>query len=260
MHSLLLLLLASFLIAGVTAASTARSSSCWPKSCGRLNITYPFWLEEPGRPPCGPPAFQLKCNSSGAFLSKSIYQASQVVSIFAENQSLHVVNHNLPLATGCPAPTFNISIVPQPLIFSKANKELLFLGKCIGSRPAVSTGFRNLPCDNQSFVRLGDGRNFSRQHIQGGIPPGCFFSFVPTLGVPDGSEDDYIAAMNNGFLLEWTAVPGHCPECMASGGKCAYGTTDLVFACNCSSSMLPEKCVRAGSGAMHQRRRPGARR
>jgi hypothetical protein len=57
-------------------------------------------VEEPGRPPCGPPAFQIKCNSSGSFVSRSVYQAYQVVSIFPDNQSLHVVNHNLPLATG----------------------------------------------------------------------------------------------------------------------------------------------------------------
>ena len=46
-----------------------------PKACGSLNISYPFWLEEPGRPPCGSPSFQLKCNSSGAFLSRSMFQA-----------------------------------------------------------------------------------------------------------------------------------------------------------------------------------------
>ncbi|CAL4951326.1 unnamed protein product [Urochloa decumbens] len=236
MHSLLLLLLASFLIAG------ARSSSCWPKECNGLNITYPFWKEEPGRPPCGPPAFQLKCNRSGAFLSKSVYQAYKVVSIFAENQSLHVVDVNLPLATGCPPPTFNVSIVPRPLVFSKANKDLLFLSKCTRSSQAVPAGFRSLPCDSKSFVRLGNGQNFSRDHIEGGIPPGCLFSFVPTLGAPDGNGDDYIAGMNNGFLLEWTEVPGHCAECMASGGECAYGNTGLVSSCKCSGGILPDKC------------------
>jgi hypothetical protein len=242
----LLLLLAAFLLPPPSAA-TAQQPSCWPKTCKGLNITYPFWVEERGRPPCGPPAFQIKCNSTGAFLSRSVYQAYQVVSIFPNNQSLHVVNHNLPLDTGCPAPTFNVSLFGGLILFSKANKELLFLGKCTGLQPAVSTGFRSLSCDRSSFVRLGDGRNFSSQSIQlGGIPPGCLFTVVPTLGLgaPDGNgDDDYIAGMRNGFLLEWGEVPGHCPECMASDGVCTYsGDAGLKFACNCSGSLRPEKC------------------
>uniref|UniRef100_K3XPZ1 Wall-associated receptor kinase galacturonan-binding domain-containing protein n=1 Tax=Setaria italica TaxID=4555 RepID=K3XPZ1_SETIT len=247
MPPLLLLLLASFLLPPPAAsAGTAQPSSCWPKTCGGLNITYPFWLEERDRPPCGPPAFQLKCNSSGAFMVKSVYQAYRVVSIFAENQSLHVVDINLPLDTGCPAPTFNVSLVPRPLAFSKANKELLFLSKCTaGSQPEDSTGFHSLPCDRSAFVRLGDGRNFSRSHIQGGIPPGCFFAFVPILEVPNGNGDEYVVSLKKGFLLEWTTVPGHCPDCMESGGECVYSDTGLNFACKCSGTLLPEKCAAA---------------
>ncbi|CAO2180827.1 unnamed protein product [Urochloa humidicola] len=146
----LLVLLAFFLLLAEAASNAAQPSSCLPKECNGLNITYPFWLEEPGQPPCGPAAFQLKCNSSGAFLSSSLYQAYKVISIFPENQSLHVVDVNLPLETGCPTPTFNVSIIPQPLVFSKANKELLFLGKCTGPSPAVPAGFRSLPCDPTS--------------------------------------------------------------------------------------------------------------
>ncbi|CAL4965066.1 unnamed protein product [Urochloa decumbens] len=243
MPLLLLLLLASFLLLEKAAASAAEPepSSCRPKDCYGLNITYPFWLEDPGRPPCGPPSFMLKCNSSGAFLSRSPYQAYKVISIFPENKSLHAVDINLPLATGCPAPTFNVSLFGGQIVFSKTNKELLFLGKCTGPSPAssVPAGFRSLRCDNSSFVRLGDGLNFSSQRIQGGVPPGCLFTVVPTLGAPDGNGDDYIAGMNNGFLLEWREVPGHCPECMASGGVCVYGDK---FACNCSGTLSPEKC------------------
>ncbi|RLN25019.1 hypothetical protein C2845_PM07G03530 [Panicum miliaceum] len=93
------------------------------------------------------------------------------------------------------------------------------------------------------LVRLGDGGDFSRQRVQGGVPPGCLFSFVPILGALDGNGDGYIAGMKNGFLLEWTEVPGDCPECIASGGECVYGgETGLTFACKCSGSLRPEKC------------------
>ncbi|XP_039846571.1 LEAF RUST 10 DISEASE-RESISTANCE LOCUS RECEPTOR-LIKE PROTEIN KINASE-like 2.4 isoform X3 [Panicum virgatum] len=248
--SILFLLLASFLLRPAAAgaeqpAAQSSTSSCWPKACGDLSITYPFWVEEPGRPPCGPPAFNLKCNSSGAFLSSSIYQAYRVESIFPKNRSLHVVDINLPLATGCPAPISNVSFIARPLFFSKANRELLFLGKCTESQPEPSAGFHSLPCDSSSFVRLADGRNFSSSHVQGGIPPSCFFAFAPVLVPPRGNGDEYLASLRKGFLLEWTEVPGDCPECMASGGECVYDDTGLTFACNCSGSLRPEKCGRS---------------
>ncbi|XP_008654825.1 uncharacterized protein [Zea mays] len=245
MQLLLLLLLASFLLRLPAAAASAADSSsgCWPKTCGDLNVTYPFWVEEPVRPPCGPPSFQLMCNGSRAFLSRSVYQAYQVLGIFPENNSFHVVDHNFPLVTGCPAPTMNISL-PGAFVFSRANKELLFLGKCTGFPPAESAGFRSLPCDNSSFVRLGDGRNFSSQSIQGGVPQGCLFTVLPTLGAPDGNGDDYVASMKNGFLVDWEAVPGDCPKCMARGGECTYGGPDAEFACDCSGG----KCGTKGNG------------
>ncbi|XP_066308467.1 LEAF RUST 10 DISEASE-RESISTANCEUS RECEPTOR-LIKE PROTEIN KINASE-like 1.2 [Miscanthus floridulus] len=98
------------LVASQTTEPPEQQGCSSPKACGSLNISYPFWLEEPGQPPCGSPSFQLKCNSSGAFLSRSMFQAYRVVNIFYQNSSLHVVDENLPLAAGCPAPCFNLSL------------------------------------------------------------------------------------------------------------------------------------------------------
>ncbi|WVZ72165.1 hypothetical protein U9M48_020670 [Paspalum notatum var. saurae] len=227
----------------------ASASSCWPKTCGGLNITYPFWVQEPSGPTCGSPYFQINCTSTGAFLVRSVFQTYQVLYIFTHNNSVHVVDHFLPLANSCPAPTVNISFPTADLITSKANRELLFLGKCTGSKPESSAGFHSLACDNTSYVRLGDGRDFSSHGIQGGVPPGCLFSVVPIRWAPDGNGDDYIAGMRNGFLLEWTEVPGDCPKCMDSGGECVYSNTGDAFNCSCSGSLLPEVCACAGGAS-----------
>ncbi|GJN37556.1 hypothetical protein PR202_gb26527 [Eleusine coracana subsp. coracana] len=214
--------------AAAAAARPANLSSCLPKKCGNLDISYPFWLEEPSGARCGSPSFQLKCNSSGAFLSRSVLQSYRVVSIFVHNNSFHVVDDNLPLATGCPAPFFNISlgIGLAPFLISTTNYQLLFLSKCKEPSPSVPPGFRRMPCNNLSFVN----------------------DVVPTLGAPDGSGDDHVARMKNGFLLKWTGLSTDCPGCVASGGECMYGDNGVGFACKCSDGMHHVKCVASGVG------------
>uniref|UniRef100_A0A0E0MR31 non-specific serine/threonine protein kinase n=1 Tax=Oryza rufipogon TaxID=4529 RepID=A0A0E0MR31_ORYRU len=230
---------ASFL--ELPAPASSSSPGCLPTPCGKLTISYPFWLEEPGRPPCGSPPFQLKCNATGAYLTHTIYEAYRVVDIFTGNHTVHVVDENLPLATGCPAPPFNISdgIWQAPFVISEANAELRFLS-CNKSLPAAAAppGFHSLPCDDQnSSVRL-----VSDHHLhEDGIPPGCNFTVVPIVQRHNGSMAGYIASMRSGFLLEWAVVSGDCPKYQVSGGNCTY-SDDLEFACNCPDGMHPDKC------------------
>ncbi|XP_015697568.1 LEAF RUST 10 DISEASE-RESISTANCE LOCUS RECEPTOR-LIKE PROTEIN KINASE-like 1.2 isoform X3 [Oryza brachyantha] len=251
---LLLLLVASFLKLPAPASSAnSTSPGCSPaSSCGNLTVSYPFWIREPGQPLCGSPSFQLRCNASGAYLARSIFGAYRVDRIFTGNNSFRVVDENLPLATGCPAPSFNIShgIWQAPFVISRANAKLHFLS-CNQSLPVAPPGFHSQPCaaaNNTSFVRLaGDG-------IQGGTPPppppGCNFTEVPILERPDGSRDGYVGSMRSGFLLEWAVVSEDCPKCVASGGQCMY-TDDLRFACNCTEGMQTEKCDEFGKSKEH---------
>ncbi|KAF8705059.1 hypothetical protein HU200_031319 [Digitaria exilis] len=220
---------------------------CSPKPCGNLNITYPFWLEDPEHPPCGSPPFQLKCNTSGAFLTHSMYQAYRVIAIFPQNKSLHVVDENLPLAAGCPAPCFNLSLATIGLgafAVSKANSELRFLSKCDDETlPEVLPGFRRLNCTgDDSFV--GFGRRFGSSGVRyRAIPPGCLVSVVPVLPVLVADRHDYVASMRRGFLLEWTAVSGDCSRCTASGGECMYPDNGVGFSCNCPDGIhYPTSC------------------
>ncbi|KAL6848221.1 hypothetical protein ACP4OV_022349 [Aristida adscensionis] len=244
---LLLLLLASFLLAAASHGHAQRPS-CSPKACGELSISYPFWLEEPGQPPCGPPSFQLICNNTRAYLRRSMFQAYRVVGISLETNSFHVVDENLPLATGCPAPPFNVFFgvgLLGTFAIARANKKLVFLHNCTEPRRAEPPGFRRVSCPNRTdaFVRLSDGDIGHRAPATATVRPDCNVTVVPTLGPLNGSKDDYLASMRNGFLLEWAVVSEGCPECMASGGECMYGGDNgLGFACNCSGVMQPEKC------------------
>ncbi|VAH55939.1 unnamed protein product [Triticum turgidum subsp. durum] len=227
---LLLLLVASILELPAPAAA-----ACSPKKCGDLNISYPFWLEEPGRPPCGSPSFQLNCNGSQALLSRSILGAYQVVQVFAENSSFLAVDRNLPLHDGCPKFWFNISLGLglSPFVISKRNKELLVLDKCTEQK-VTPPGFNRTGCANESFIRLGGEYGSHREPVL----PACRLSVVPVLGFPGG--DDYVRSMKQGFLLEWTVPSDNCPKCEASGGQCRYANDGTGFSCHCSGDVYPE--------------------
>ncbi|BAS70280.1 Os01g0137282 [Oryza sativa Japonica Group] len=230
------LVLASFLLLLCHHAH----ADCEPATCGNLTINPPFWLDEPGRPPCGPPTFQLQCRGSEAFVAHSFFQTYQVVRIFTGNSSVVVVDRSLPLESGCPVPWFNISIgfVMGPFLISRANKELVFVHNCTTTKRRPPQGFRRMPCSpDESFVFLGDGRPRL-------LLPGCSMSVVPVLGLQDG---DYVASMRRGLLLEWMLVPGDCQKCSASGGQCEYSSDGMGFSCKCPSGVHnPTSCVAGG--------------
>ncbi|KAM3346358.1 hypothetical protein ACQJBY_020748 [Aegilops geniculata] len=236
---LLLLLVASFLRLPAPAAA-----ACSPKRCGDLNVTYPFWLEEKGQPPCGSPSFQLNCNGSQALLTRSMFGAYQVVQVFAENSSFLAVDKNLPLDDGCPRFWFNISLGLglSPFVISKKNKELLVLDNCT-KQQVTPPGFNRTRCANESFYRLGEEYG-THLDSRGDLPPACRLSVVPVLGFPGG--DGYVPSMRQGFLLEWTVPSDDCPKCEASGGQCRYANDGTGFSCHCSGDVYPEKCGDSG--------------
>ncbi|KAM3197955.1 hypothetical protein ACQJBY_073200 [Aegilops geniculata] len=233
----LLLILVSFLRLP-PPGSAADPLPCSPRTCGNLSIAYPFWLQEDGQPPCGPPSFQLNCNGSQALLSRSMFGSYQVVQVFTENSSFIAVDKNLPLDDGCPRYWFNISlgIGLSPFVISNKNRELLVLDNC--SKQVTPPGFNRTRCANESFYRLGGGYGSHRELA--GLPPACRLSVVPVLGFPD--SDSYVSSMRQGFLLEWTALLDECPKCEASGGQCSYANDGTGFSCNCDDGLRPDEC------------------
>ncbi|XP_015693187.2 LEAF RUST 10 DISEASE-RESISTANCE LOCUS RECEPTOR-LIKE PROTEIN KINASE-like 2.1 [Oryza brachyantha] len=222
-------------------------ADCEPTTtCGNLTVKPPFWLGEPGRPPCGPPSFQLQCRGGEAFVAHSFFQTYQAVRIFTDNSSAVVVDRSLPLESGCPVPWFNISIgfVMGPFLISRANKELVFVHNCTTKRrTAPPEGFRRMPCSpDESFVFLGEGRRYT--------PPECSLSVVPVRGFQDG---DYVASMRQGLLLEWMLVPGDCQKCSASGGQCDYSNDGMGFTCKCPDGVQSPTNCSAGSKGSHRK-------
>jgi hypothetical protein len=237
--SLLLPLLA---VASFLRLPPPAGAACSPKRCGDLTVAYPFWLEEPGQPPCGSPSFQLRCNGTQALLSRSMFGLYQVLEIFTENSSFLAVDNNLPLDDGCLPRWFNISLGLglSPFVISTQNSELLVLYNCTTPQEVVPDGFLRMPCASESFIRHGGGYG-AHHDYPGNLPPACRLSVVPVLGVP-GGVDEYVGSMKGGFLLEWTVPSDNCPRCVASGGQCRYRNDGSGFSCNCSGAVYPDQC------------------
>nr|CAB3476357.1 unnamed protein product [Digitaria exilis] len=80
------------LAAATTNGNGANNTSCSPARCGDLNITYPFSLSGVQPLYCGFPAFDLTCNDSRAYLTRTYREKLyHVEDISYANQSLVVV-------------------------------------------------------------------------------------------------------------------------------------------------------------------------
>nr|CAB3472302.1 unnamed protein product [Digitaria exilis] len=247
MHPRLLLLLAflaSLQQLSTTINATTIDSDCPPATCGNLTITYPFSLVGQVTSSCGPPAFQLTCNNSGAgaFLGSSYIR---VLDIDYGNRSLVAVHVLLAADAACTI-MFNVSsafAITDRFTISASNRELYVLSKCGGTLPPAGA----VPVTNCSgnsshaFAYLGGGYGTGSPPANGGH---CELAVFPVLGseAEGATAASYRRLIRSGFLLEWEPV-GDCDACTASGGRCRYVANTTEFACLCTDGTLqPSIC------------------
>ncbi|KAJ1282708.1 hypothetical protein BS78_03G071600 [Paspalum vaginatum] len=246
-HGRLLLLsaLACLLAHAGTAADTATTTTCAPRTCGNLTIAYPFWLPDntsssPAQ--CGPAAFEVDCTGGRASLARSFRGGYKLLRVSYEARTMVVANDNLQTdARGCPVPRIDVSasLSLAPFAASPANAQLVFLFNCTGGSAG---GFVNVTCPGapRAVARLDPAYNTTAARAVAG---GCDHSIVPVLGSPGASAGDYPRLLRGGYMLQWTASPGDCAACNASGGRCGYDSEADAFACNCDDgSVRPAKC------------------
>ncbi|KAL6626692.1 hypothetical protein ACP70R_030418 [Stipagrostis hirtigluma subsp. patula] len=176
-------------------------------------ITYPFWLGGRDTSSCGPPAFQLTCNSSasGAFLSGSYIR---VLDIDYDSRSLVAVH---------------------TLLAADADCTIFFIASCafaITDRFRISPTNRELyvPCSGNSsrnFAYLGGIYGMSRPPANDGR---CELAVFLVLGseAQGATAASYRRLIKDGFRLEWWEPVGDCNACRASGGqpvpvRCQHG-------------------------------------
>uniref|UniRef100_A0A0D3HIM7 Wall-associated receptor kinase C-terminal domain-containing protein n=1 Tax=Oryza barthii TaxID=65489 RepID=A0A0D3HIM7_9ORYZ len=128
------------------------------------------------------------------------------------------------------------------LAVSRANSELLFSANCSRTPPTGS-----LPVNCTAAAASGSCP-WTGCTIPAAPPRAVdTYSVVPVLPWSElRSARDYAGLVRRGFLLEWTAVPGDCAACNASGGECRYDAGAMAFGCFCPGGRLqPATCGEA---------------
>ncbi|TVU22033.1 hypothetical protein EJB05_31709, partial [Eragrostis curvula] len=226
----------------LTAAAnsiTAEDTVCRPATCGNLTITYPFWLAGRDASSCGPPSFQLTCNTStaGAFMSGSYIK---VLDIDYGSRSLVAVHALLAADAACSI-LFNVSsafAITDRFRISDSNRNLYVMSQCDGTLPPAGA----VPVTNcsgnssRNFVLLGGSYGSDMPPANDG---GCELTVFLVLGseAAGATAASYRRLIKAGFQLEWDPV-GDCSACSASGGRCRYDNNTAAFACLCSDGSL----------------------
>ncbi|WVZ72177.1 hypothetical protein U9M48_020679 [Paspalum notatum var. saurae] len=237
--------------------AAAATTTCEPRTCGNLTIAYPFWLPADSDNPssssssspaqCGPAAFEVDCTGGRATLARSFRGAYKLLRVSYAARTVVVANDNVQTdARGCPVPRIDVSasLSLAPFAASPANAQLVFLFNCTGGGGrAAAGGFVNAtacPAAPRAVVRLDPAYNATEARAAAG---GCDYSVVPVLGAPGATAGDYPRLLRDGYLLDWTAAPGDCAACSASGGSCGYDSEADAFACICDDgSARPARC------------------
>ncbi|KAM0842947.1 hypothetical protein ACQ4PT_058032 [Festuca glaucescens] len=228
------------------AAAAAAVTTCAPKTCGNITLSYPFWLTDAAQPaPCGPSAFQVDCLAGGrASLSRSFRGGYKLLRVSYADRTVVVANDNVQTnASGCPVPTIDVSasLSLAPFSASAANRQLFFLFNCT---PPPAPGFVDVMCPGTAaVVRLDAVYNTTAARAAAGR---CNYAVVPVVGSlsPGGSVGgEYPRLLREGYVLEWRASAGDCGACSNSGGQCGYDSNADAFACVCADgSSHPARC------------------
>ncbi|CAL2232358.1 unnamed protein product [Prunus armeniaca] len=225
-----------------------------PVSCGRQNISYPFYI--PGRQEsfCGYPGFQLSCHGDGedAYpllrLSGNNYT---IHNIDYQNKSLLVSNSLLSGYLSSTACNDNISSLhnitfPNDQYKLASNQADFFLLYNCNSSVVESFPKYKVGCFDQ-------GTNKTRSNTSVlALPRDEYPKFgshkcggeVVVAHAGRGGENGEVGliqeVLSRGFELNWFA--SDCSSCQNSGGRCGFNYTTYHFRCLCPRTTHSVRC------------------
>ncbi|KDP33001.1 hypothetical protein JCGZ_13032 [Jatropha curcas] len=221
--------------------------------CGNITgISYPFWGS--ARPNyCGQPDFWLDCTEETAVITITNL-TYQVLDIYSESRTLKVARTDY-IGGICPNLLHNTTLNSASFNYSSGIRNITLYYDCPARSTAITTpqGFSSqFTCtvndsDSNGFYvtrRLSGYDNAiisflvsCKNHV---TVPATESAVLPIEISP--TEENLIAALEEGFGLQWTANDSTCATCKLSGGICGYNYTTSSFACYCSDQAQPFSC------------------
>ncbi|XP_022726899.1 LEAF RUST 10 DISEASE-RESISTANCE LOCUS RECEPTOR-LIKE PROTEIN KINASE-like 1.2 [Durio zibethinus] len=202
-----------------------------PRTCGRLNIKFPFFIQKQHETRCGYPGFNISCrNNTDPILS--LPDGDYIIrDIFYQNQSFHV-SKAVPFDSDdvCSNSIGNISIPEDRLYLPPNQRAIFFLLNCNEtlqltwelSQYKVGCAAENETKTTLALFNDDPMLNFASEY--------CNKAMVAPVGFIDGGGG-VEGIVNRGFVLNWIA--SNCSICEASGGNCGFDYSTYHFKCFC---------------------------
>ncbi|KAA8542733.1 hypothetical protein F0562_023885 [Nyssa sinensis] len=228
-------------------------TNCPSKLCGRVNISYPFWVQDDTNSDryCGYRGFNVSCSGSGSgsgsaepkptlLLSNDTYYVTHIDS--SSDHSLTLVDMDVTTNQTCPRARHNLTLDGTiPLSYSDLDQNLTFYFNCASEAP-----FLELPinCLGSSVKRSYVFRTGKEPKAEGVVhwQDSCEAKVVATVMERDIINEDPLNflfgwVVDQVFVLNW-ARPEDCDECEASDGRCGFNNAAQRLVCFCSDGSM----------------------
>ncbi|XVE68280.1 hypothetical protein DITRI_Ditri09bG0055000 [Diplodiscus trichospermus] len=210
-----------------------------PRYCGRLNIKYPFFIQEQNESRCGYPGFNISCrNNTDPILS--LHDGDYIIhDIFYQNQSLYVSKAvAFDRDAVCSHSIRNISISEERLSLPPNQREIFLLFNCnliLPSTWKLSEYKVDCAAENESNATLA---LFNDDPVVNFASENCKETVVAPVTYEGDARVENI--INRGFVLNWIA--SSCSDCDDSGGKCGFDYATYHFKCFCPDRPAASDC------------------
>lgn len=221
---------------------------CFPMKCGKLNISFPFHLQNVQESFCGYPGFGVSCNDDLFPLFNISGDTYVIKDIWYESRRFQVLNSALVDGVlgekKCVHSLHNLSINNNMIELAKNHDDIFLFPNC-SEEVMKEYGDKRVKCG-----RLAVYRNDS---IFKDLKGKCNGVVIAVPFNDDGMSDPKVLDMlERGVLLNWTAY--NCSVCLNSGGQCGFDEANTQFNCFCPDRTHALQCpssVKAAQPAKH---------
>jgi len=232
MKKLTLLTLAIFFHLDASLASDPLFGTCPSKSCGQVEITYPFRIIGQQNKYCGYPGFEVSCENGNIPLVNISGNPYVIEQIWHANQSFQVRNSVFRKVTGsnCWGSIRNLTLEDAVFQFARNYTQIALFLNC----PQ-----KNLQEYKHDLLKCGTlalYKNDPKTRVLAGICGEVVY--VPFQG---DRGSNLTEVLSRGIVLNWTA--NNCTACVDSGGQCGFDLQTKEPKCFCSDRAHAYHCL-----------------